>query len=125
MPDEFRFTPIEIDTLDDHAFLLVKPGGARDSEGKTRPRPLRIGPHHEPSQRRIGLDLKGRGRLHADHDRRQERHKGKVSRRQVLRLLAEVNAGRLPLSRQERVAAWNHLAQHAEELGIRTPPKRF
>lgn len=125
MPDEFRFTQAEIDALDDHAFLVIKPGGARDSEGKTRPRALRIGPHHEPSRRRIRLDLRPGARLQADHDRRQERHKGKVSRAQVLRLIAAVNAGRLPLSREERAAAWSHLIQHAAELGIAMPPRRL
>lgn len=125
MADEFRFTPENVDQLDDHAFLIVRPGGARDSTGRTRPRDLRIGPHHEPSRRRIVFDLKGQSGVKADHDRSQERHKGEVDRRQVVRLLAEVNAGTFPLSRSERVAAWNHLRQHAIELGIEIPPRRF
>ena len=125
MADSFEFSPENVDRLDDHAFLLIKPGGARNSEGKTRPSILRIGAHHEPSSRKIVFDLKGKGRLAADHDRSQERHKGEVNQRQVTRLIAAVNAGTLPLSRSEREEAWSHLKQHAIELGIQPPPRRF
>ena len=83
------------------------------------------GAENARSKRRLAFGLEGPGGITTDHERGQERHRGNVDRRQVARLIAEVTAGTLPLSRREREQAWNHRRQHAIELGLGMPPRRF
>lgn len=117
-----------VEELDDHAFVIVRAGGARDSSGRTKPRTLRIGPHHNPSEREIKQSrVAGGPALQSESVRgaSQDRNKGTLNRTAVVKVIAAINSGRLPLSREEREEAWNHMRQHAIELGIRMPPKRF
>lgn len=127
MPDADLTDPRIVDDLDDHAFLLTLPGGARDSTGRTFPRALRVGPHHNPSRRRVDLSRKRGKTLESASSRLagQDKAKGSLNKVAVARVLAQVNAGSLPLSRSQREEAWRHLAQHAVELEIPVPPKRF
>ena len=134
---EKSLTQTQIDRLDDAAFLVVNPGGARDSQGKTAPRRLRVGPHHNPSQREFqaetragrrgsnvpfGQKIGRRPRLKTAHAARST---GELNEVEVRKVIAELNAGSLPVTPQERQTGWLHMAQHAAELGFKMPPKRF
>lgn len=116
--------PKIIDDLDDHAFVFVGSGGARDHEGKTFPRVLRFGAHHEPSARTFSVGRRGLSTVNVAGPE-QDKVKGTLSPSAVARTIAEINAGTFPMSRQERESAWKHMRQHAAELDLAMPPKRF
>jgi len=117
-----------IDDLDDHAFVMVREGGQKDAEGKTFPRVLRIGPHHQPSLRRLVFDISPANRrmkTEAARDSDQDKTYGTLDPAAVARVAVALNAGRYSLSADERMRAWKHIEQHAKELRIELPPRRF
>jgi hypothetical protein len=90
-----------INSLSDQAFAVIKPGGTKDSEGKTVPRSLRSLPHHGSSVKK-GTENSSVDKVH------------------LRAALSRVSQSNTDLTPAQRSSAKSHLTRHAKALGIGT-----